>query len=236
MFGVIGRSAALLSPLLLCLAVSSKALAGRDCPDLPSDLKVERISIDRVEEEIASAAEITRLSGTGDARAPHPLMAIRYSFDSTVGVLHGFVSSASGGFCDAPERVIFRFGLSRRRVLLTPEAAAEPCVKSALLAHEAEHYRIAGDGILSFLDQHETELAEVLLQLKAKPAPSEDTAEKTMELGLMSAMVRLAKTFQSNEMGRIRELADSPTRLSDLGASCDGRIVELERGLNAKPL
>jgi hypothetical protein len=45
----------------------------------------------------------------------------------------------------------------------------------------------------------------------------------------MSAAVRLTETFTASEVGRIRELADSPDRLSTLGASCDGRIVEFER-------
>jgi hypothetical protein len=152
MLRVTGRPAVLLSPLMLCLAVSSEALA--------------------------SPEEIARLSSTGDARAPHPLMAVRYSIDSTAAVMHRLVPTANGGFCDAPERVLFRFGISRRRVLLTPEAAAEPCVKSALLAHEAEHNRVAGDTIRTFLDRQEAELAQVLRQLKGRHARGKDAAKK----------------------------------------------------------
>jgi hypothetical protein len=110
--------------------MASKALAAPDCTDLPSsDLKVERISVERIDEEIAPPEEIARLSSTGEARAPHPLMAVRYSIDSTAAVVHRLVPTANGGFCDAPEGVVFRFGISRRRVILAAEAAAEPCVK-----------------------------------------------------------------------------------------------------------
>jgi hypothetical protein len=98
-----------------------------------------------------------------------------------------------------------------------------------LLAHEAEHNRIAGDAIRTFLDHHKAELAQLLRQLKAQPARDEEAAKKAMKLGLMSAAVCLTETFHATEIGRMRDQADSPARLSTLGDSCDGRIVELER-------
>jgi hypothetical protein len=105
-----------------------------------------------------------------------------------------------------------------------------------LLAHEAEHNRIAGDAIRSFLDQHAAELNRLLRQLKAQRARSKDATKKAMEIGLMSAAVRLTETFHATEIGKIRELVDSPARLSTLGALCDGRIAELERSLSTKAL
>ena len=220
---------------LVCLTVSSAAFAAQGCGALPvSDLKLHRVSVDYVDQEIAPPEEIARFSTPGDGGAPHPLMAVRYSVDSTVGVIHRLVPAEDGGFCDSPETVVFRFGVSRRRVILAPQAAAEPCVKSALLAHEADHDRIISEAIRVFFDEQERELARQLRELKAQRARDEDAAKRAMEIGLLRASARIMEKFNLSEAGRIRELVDSPARLSALAASCNGRVAELERSVGHK--
>jgi hypothetical protein len=51
---------------------------------------------------------------------------------------------------------------------MTPEADAEPCVRSALLAHEGQHDRTLEEAIHAFIQQHRQELAQELAELKAK--------------------------------------------------------------------
>lgn len=218
--------------LVLCLTASSEVFAAPGCAELPpSDLKLHPLSVDYIDQEIATPEEIARLSNAKNARPPHPLMAVRYAIDSNVGLVHRLVPADDGGFCDSPETVVFGFGITRRRVLLTPEAASEPCVKSALLAHEAENYRVVGEAIRGFLHQQEAALARQLRELKAQRGAGEISAKGAMETGLLDASARLLELFNKNEAGRIREQIDSPVRLSALGASCNGRIADLERRL-----
>ena len=222
----------LLLALCLCLAVSSGALAAPECAALPAaQPELRAVSVDHIDQETAAPDEIARLAMTGNGPAPHSLMAVRYVIDTNVAVVHRVVKTADGGFCDAPETVVFRFGVIRRRVVLVPEAAADPCVRAALLAHEAEHERIVRQAIGGFLHEHQAELVQRLAHLKQQRARDANAAKNVMEAGLMDAITRLFERFKQNEVGRIRNLVDSPDRLKDLGASCDGRIAELERSV-----
>ena len=224
--------ARLLLAVCLWLIVQSRALAATECPALPAGKpELMPLSADQIDQETAAPEEVARLSITGNGPAPHPLMAMRYVIDTNVAVVHRVVKTADGGFCDAPETVVFRFGVIRRGVVLVPQAAADPCVRDALLAHEAEHNRIVRDAIGAFMHEHQAELAERLVHLTQQRARDANAAKKAMELGLMDAITRLFELFKQNEVGRIRNLVDSPDRLQDLGTSCDGRIAELERSV-----
>jgi hypothetical protein len=220
---------------LLCLITAPAAVAAPICTALPdSDLKLSPLSADTVDQEIAPTEQIARLSVGEPGHVPHPLLAVRYSIDSNVGLVHRVVPAKDGGFCAAPEAVTFGFGVTRRRAILAPEAAAEPCVKYALLAHEAEHYRVVSEGIRAFLYRQEAPLARYLGELKARPAAGETAAKKALETGLLGASARLIEKFNKNEVARIREEIDSPVRLAALSASCNGRIGALERRIRGK--
>jgi len=210
-----------------------RVLADSECADssLFTDLRFEPIYVDHVEQEIARPDEIARLSIPWPDPVPHPLMAVRYTMDSTVGVIHRVVRAGGEGFCAAPETVVFRFGVGRRRVLLSPQAAAEPCVLSALLEHEAEHYWFVSGALRPFLRQHEAEFEQQLRDLKVKQARDEDSAKRIIEVGLFGATAQLIEEFSRNEADKVRDLVDSSARLRILGASCDGRIAELERSV-----
>ncbi len=226
---VLRRSAGALAATLLLLAAPGAFAV--PCAGLPpTDLRLQPLSVDHVDEEVVPAAEIARLSTAIRGEVPHPLMAVRYTMDSNVAPVHRPVPAPGGGFCNAPERVVFGFGVTRRRVILAPEAATEACVKSALLAHEEEHYRFVREAIRAFLQEQKEALAGKLQELKRQPAVDEASARQAMEVGLLGASALLIQQFNKN-VGQIREAIDSPTQLAALGASCNGRVAELERSI-----
>ena len=61
-----------------------KMAAAEECADLPqSDLKFYQLSSDHVTEHIATTTEIARLAASsGQARPPHPLMAVVDAIDT----------------------------------------------------------------------------------------------------------------------------------------------------------
>jgi hypothetical protein len=216
---------------LMLVMTAPGAFAAAPCAELPpTDLRLQPLSVDDVHEVVASANEIARLSTVIREDVPHPLMAVRYAIDSNVAPVHRLVPAIAGGFCNAPETVIFGFGVTRRLVVLASQAMSDSCIKSALLAHEAEHYRLVSEAIRTFLQEKEAELAEQLRELKAQRAADEVSAKSTMETGLLSASARLMEEF-TQEARQIREQIDSPSRLAELSASCHGRIDALERSV-----
>lgn len=220
------QSAGALVAIMLLIAAPS-AFAASPCGELPpTDLKLQPLSADAIQEEVAPADKIAELSTVIRGAAPHPLMAVRYVVDSNVSPVHRLVP-APGGYCDAPERVVFGFGVVRRRVIFTPEAASESCVKSALLAHEEEHNRFVREAIRKFLQGQEETIAHKLEELKAQRAPDEDSARRAMEAGVLGVSAQLIQQFYKN-VGPIRETIDSPAQLAALSASCNGRVGELE--------
>lgn len=229
---ILRRSAGALIALML-LAGAPGAFAV-PCAGLPAtDLRLQPLSVDDVHDEVAPATEIARLSTTIRGDTPHPLMAVRYTLDSNVMPVHRLVPATGGGFCNAPEKVVFGFGVTRRRVILTPEAATEACVKSALLAHEEDHYRFVREAIRVFLQEQRGVLAGKLQELKAQRMADEGSAKQAMEAGLLGANARLIQQF-NKDVGRIREVIDSPAQLAALGASCNGRVAELEHSVRHK--
>ena len=220
----------LLLGLCFWLEAVSEVNAAAECVGLPtSDLKLHPLSADTVDQETAPPEQIARLSVGEPGHVPHPLLAVRYSIDSNVGLVHRLVPAKGGGFCAAPESVTFGFGVTRRRAIFAPAADSEPCVKSALLAHEAEHYRVVSEAIRAFLYRQEASLARYLGELKARSAAGEIAAKKALETGLLGASARLIEQFNKGEVARIREEIDSPARLAALSALCNGRIGALER-------
>jgi hypothetical protein len=131
-----GRRSRMLLAALLGLAVSAEVGAAQECTDLPqSELKFYRLSADHVTEHIATPDEIARLAASsGQARPPHPLMAVVNAIDTEVAVVHRLVASPEREYCDAPETVLVGLGVVSREVFMAPEAAREPCVRAALLA------------------------------------------------------------------------------------------------------
>ena len=93
-----------------------KIAAAQECADLTqSDLKFYQLSSDHVTEHVATPAEIARLAASsGQARPPHPLMAVVDAIDTEVAVVHRLVASPERGYCDAPETVLVGLGIVSR--------------------------------------------------------------------------------------------------------------------------
>jgi hypothetical protein len=208
-----------------------KMAAAQECADLaPSDLNFYRLSADHVTEHIATATEIRRLEeSSGEAWPPHPLMAVVDAIDTEFAVVHRLVASPETGYCDAPETVLVGIGVVSREVFVAHEAAREPCVRAALLAHEREHDRIAGEAVPTFIRQHRAELALQLAELKRAGAPDQATAVKAFEAGLKVSVARMVARFKKELVERVRQSIDTASRLAQLRGACKGRLGKLEK-------
>jgi hypothetical protein len=171
--------------VLMAIGNPVPIVAAQVCADLPqSDLNFYRLSADQVTEHIATTGEIARLAASSDqAWPPHPLMAVVDAVDTEVAVVHRLVASPERGYCDAPETVLVGLGVVSREVFVAPEAAREPCVRAALLAHEGEHNRILGEAVPAFIQQHRAELGRKLAELKRTGAPDQSAAVQALKLG-----------------------------------------------------
>jgi GTP1/Obg family GTP-binding protein len=47
----------------------------------------------------------------------------------------------------------------------------------------------------------------------------------------MASLTRMLSQFKEEQVGRIRQSVDSPTRLAELRRSCEGRLDELEKSV-----
>jgi hypothetical protein len=217
--------------VLMAIGSPVPIVAAQVCADLPqSDLKVYRLSADHVTEHIATSGEIARLAASsGQAWPPHPLMAVVDVIDTEVAVVHRLVASTERGYCDAPETVLVGLGVVGREVFVAPEAAREPCVRAALLAHEGEHNRILDEAVPAFIEQHRAELGRKLAELKRTGAPDQSAAAQAFEAGLKVSVARMAAKFKEELGERVRQSIDSASRLAKLRGACNGRLWKLEK-------
>ena len=225
------RWASCIFALLATGGLVPQMAAAEECADLPqSALKFYRLSIDHVMEHIATPGEIARLAASADqGQAPHPLMAVVDAVDTEVAVVHRLVGSPDKGYCDAPETLLVGLGVVRREVFVAPQAAREPCVRSALLAHEGEHNRMADDAVPAFIRQHRAELGRKLAELKRTVAPDQAAAVHAFEAGLKVSVARMAAIFKEELRERVRHSIDSASRLAKLRGTCNGRLGKLEK-------
>ena len=224
------RWATCIFALLVTGGLVPKIAGAEECADLPqSALKFYRLSADHVTEHIATPGEIARLAASAGQAPPHPLMAVVDAVDTEVAVVHRLVGSPGRGYCDAPETVLVGLGVVRREVFVTPEAAMEPCVQAALLAHEGEHNRMVDDAVPAFIRQHRAELGRKLAELKRTVAPDQAAAVHAFEAGLKVSVARMAAIFKEELRERVRHSIDSASRLAKLRGTCNGRLGKLEK-------
>lgn len=220
----------------LVTAIYARATLADGCPSVPpSRLSVERLEADRVTERSASVEEIAALGNPADGPAPHPLMGIAYDFDEHFAVEHRLIAAVGGGYCDAPDTIILRFGAIARNVFVAEAAEKESCVRAALLAHESEHNKAFNAAVSAFLYRHRADLAEEMVRLKSRAAATENGAKQAFQSGIQQALARLLQSFRQEEVGRIRQLVDSPDRLGSLRSACNGRVGELEKTVGPRP-
>ena len=231
----------LIAPLLLMVLLPvGPAFSALACRDLPgSKLRLHSAQPIKTEEQSATRSEIDRIgleNGVSSAaQAAHPLMLLANELGTEVSVLHRTIEARNGGelaYCDAPKSVEFRLGIVGRKVFLEEHAAADPCVRRALLEHEAEHRRALDKSVITFLQKRREELVERRRELKQTPAPDRTSAINALEAGLKSFFVTMVREFK-NDMERSREGVDTPRRLQKLRNACGGKVRELEQQLTA---
>jgi hypothetical protein len=224
--------------LILSLLIAGSASAGQVCRDLPeSKLRLYSAHPIKTEEHLATRSEMDRIAleigVSAAARAAHPLMLIATELGTQVSVLHRTIQALNRGepaYCDAPKSVEFGLSIVGRKVLLEETAAADPCVRSALLEHEAEHSRALYRAIKVFIRQRREELAARLRELKQTPAPDRASATNALEADLKSFLVTMVQPFK-NEMERSRAGVDTPERLEELRNACGGKVRKMEQEL-----
>src|SRR5260221_519677 len=138
----------------LMLVSYAGTCAAEQCADMPPpDVRVVRLSAEQVEISAATESIIDRIAqSAGRLRPVHPFMLINHELDTHVAVVHRVMDDPLG-FCDAPTSVRIHFGLIRREVFIARKTDSEPCVRDALLAHEAEHNQKLERALDAFLEQ-----------------------------------------------------------------------------------
>lgn len=209
---------------LVLLNLSRLPAEAQGCADLPpSVLQFHRPTANEVIEHTVPAEEIARLSGAPGKPPPHPLMAMAYTLDSHIRTVHRVLPTA-GGYCDAPEVIVVSFGIVRRDVYMVPEAAAVPCIRAALLAHEAVHDRVMDRAALDFIEQHRAQLARVIEMARQRPAPDEASAKASFEVDLLRVLGAFTGEFGASARGPLRQAVDSPAEMAHLDGACHGAL------------
>jgi hypothetical protein len=208
------------------------------CRNLPgSKLRLYSTEPTTIEEHPVTPSELDRIAHeigvSTAARTAHPLMLIIAEFDAQIAMLPRVVEARSDGgtvYCNAPSAVAIGLGVVRPRVFLIEAAAAEPCIRSALLDHAAEHSRALENAAKIFFQQQRETFAARLRELKQAPAPDQESAITAFKLGLKSFLAGMVKQFAS-EMERLPDEVDTPERLEALRDACGGKVREMEEEL-----
>ena len=212
--------------LLLILTTATPALAQQSSclTHSPPVLQLHAPAALEAIEHTVSAADIAQISGSPP---PHALMAMAYALDAQIKIVDG-AGATPADTCTA-NLVVVTFGIGRRDVFLTREAANSPCIREALLAHESEHYRIIREGARAFLDRHHAELLRALEAAAKWSTPNDAKTRTALETTMLRVLKSLASEFSASARGRLREAADSPAALSQLAHACNDAMGEMDR-------
>ena len=221
----------------LAIVLSDPATAAPSCEDAweASSFRLIPTHPSATEERTATREEMDRIAAqigaTAEMRAAHPLMLIVAQAGTHVEVAHRLIArrDADGDayVCDVPSAVVVVMGAFKRRVILHKEAAANSCVRKALLDHMARHSQVLDQKIDVFIDEHRDELARGVEALTQKAAVDEPSASQAFEAGLAALVGPVYRQFEV-EIERSRLEADTPEALAQLRAACGGKLRELE--------
>ena len=187
------------------------------------------------EERTATREEMDRIAvrvgATAEMREAHPLMLMTAEAGTHVEVVHRLIAhrGAVGDayVCDVPTAVVVVMGAFKRRVILNKEAAANSCVRKALLDHMARHSQVLDQKIDTFIDEHREGLARGVEALTRKTAADEPSASQAFEVGLAALIGPVYREFEV-EAKQSRLEADTPEALAQLRTACGGKLRELE--------
>jgi hypothetical protein len=207
---------------------SRHAAAATLCSGLPpSNLRVLGIRAETIDEVRVPAAELRRATRTtGSVFSHHTLMQSGSDVAAWFDIEHRIVPREDGLVCDAPILVRMAFGASGRRVFLAQSAAADACVREAMLDHEAAHNRVMESVVGRFIDKRENDFRLGVTALKATPASSPEVAQMRWEKG-MQAMLGEARRQLLSELREATAQFDEPATLRALENACGGKLRQL---------
>jgi hypothetical protein len=192
-----------------------------------------------VGEYSVTVSEMDRIAGrigvSATERAVHPLMLMAADIDAHVTVQNQTIKVNNGNglaYCDAPTSVEVAFGVVGRKVFLLREAAADPCVRRALLDHYGEHSRALDTDVAHFITQHRDKIGARLHELKQTAASDPASANKAFEVNLWPIVQHLIGEFKKQiKSSRERTISqiDSIKHLKRLRNECGGKINEMEQ-------
>lgn len=205
------------------------ALAGPACSDLPpSTLRLYDIKATAVEEvRVPAAALGAAPSPDGGLISRHTMMLTGGDLAVLFQITHRVIPQADGSFCDAPSLVSIGFGVSRRVAYLARDAAADACLRAAMLDHEAVHTMLLDEAVDRFIDRQRGPLQRGMRALKQTPAPTARLAQASWETG-MQALTAVARRQLRDELGAAIARADAALSLAALEDSCGGKLRRLQ--------
>jgi hypothetical protein len=225
-----GIRARLLLPFIILggILLSRHAGAATLCSGLPpSSLRLYGIRAETVDEVKVPAAELRHATqATGGVFSHHTLMLSGSDLAAWFDIEHRIVPREDGLVCDAPILVRMGFGSSSRHVFLAQSAAADACVREAMLDHEAAHNRITESVVGRFIDERGNDFRLGVTALKATPASSPEVAQERWEKG-MQAMLGEARRQLLSELREATAQFDEPATLRALENACGGKLRQL---------
>jgi hypothetical protein len=222
-----------LLPLFLIIGIGGvlllrHAAAATLCSGLPpSNLRVLGIRAETIDEVRVPAAELRRTTLTaGGVFSHHTLMLSGSDLAAWFDIEHRIVPREDGLVCNAPILVRMAFGSSGRHVFLAQSAAADACVREAMLDHEAAHNRVMESVVGRFINERQNDFRQGVTALKAAPAPSPEVAQGRWEKG-MQAMLLEAQRQLLSELREASAQFDEPATLRALENACGSKIRQL---------
>lgn len=154
------------------------AAAASSCEDLAQRSTVNLIARHSADfdQQTATYDEMDRLAVQlgipATTREAHPLMLIIAQAGTDVEMAHQTIESHSAvgnaSFCDAPPSVLVTIGAFKSRIILHRSAAADSCIRQALLKHLLQHKHVLDKTIDSFVEAHRNGLARAVHDLIQK--------------------------------------------------------------------
>lgn len=236
---------AVLAAVLSIAIIFPSARAASTCDNAAENatLRLATLHPTADEGQTASREEMDRIAaetGASDAaREAHPLMLIVAQggahFEFVHRVIKGRDTAGEVYFCDVPSSIVILFGAFKRKTIFHDAAAADPCMRQALLEHHRQHNHVLNKAIDALVNKHRDEFARAVSDLTRKTAPSAASAIQNFETGLASVIGALYQKL-ALEIERSQLLADTPAALDQLRNSCDGKLhqLELEIGRHGK--
>jgi hypothetical protein len=220
-----GHTAILMLWLMLiggCFA--PRALAATCIGLPPSTLRIYDIKTPQPEEWRVPAETLDRLAPDDALQSRHALMLTTSDVVTLFEIRHRMVPQADGAVCDAPSLVRIGVGTGRRVAYLARAAAADSCVRAAMLAHAEDHYRSFNATVDHFIGQQKDSLERGMIALKQMPGANAALAKARWEAGLRTLLSEVRQRLL-DELRAANAAIDAAATLAE---ACGGKMRQLQ--------